>query len=319
MVHFVPMDDRERAVLDLAAEQHGAFSRHQARALGCTDRVITRRVATGRWSAAAPGVLVLPGRRATWRRALWVAHLHAGPSSVVSHESAARLHGSTQVRRGVVAVTVEGRRRHGIPGVVWHRPTDLVPAEVVRIDGLPVTSPARTVVDLAAVVSAPRLRLVVEAGVLDRSLTLAEVGAILSRVRRRGKPGVSRLAAVLDDLGPGDGIPHSELERLLDRVIELAGLPPPLREHPLPGAGPRSGFVDRYWPDARLVVEADGRRWHARHQQMKADADRDLLAHAAGAATNRLLWEHLHHDPDGTAVLLRAVHDRRIELLWGNS
>ena len=70
---------------------------------------------------------------------------------------------------------------------------------------------------------------------------------------------------------------------------------------------------------ARLIVEADGRRWHARREQALLDATRSLEAAAKGYETTRLLWEHLAHDPVTTAGLLREVHDLRLERFGSRS
>lgn len=310
-----PMSISAEPVSDLLQVQHGVISLRQTRELGMSDKERRWRVESGRWERLAPSVYGIVDHRPSWRRALWVAHLWAGPESVVSHEPAGRLHRYAQVPAGLVALTVPRSSRHGPPGLRVHRTDDLARSEVVLIDGLPITSPARTVVDLAAVLGVARLRPLIEDQVVSKRLSLATIGAALDGVRRRGKPGVRRLSRVLDDLGPGDELPRSELERLLDRVIGLAGLPAPLHEHALPGRGAVVGFVDRCWPAAGLIVEGDGRRWHTRRQQTLLDATRTLEAQAVGFETSRLLWEHLAHDPHGTATLLRAVHDGRCELL----
>jgi hypothetical protein len=308
-------DHPDGAVARLLSLQQGTIARWQALEAGLTAAEVRRRQRSGQWAALAPGVYGLVGHAEGWRRQLWAAHLHAGPESVISHEAGGRLHDWPEVPADQVTLSVPAHLRHRPAWIRWHRIGDLVPQDVVRVDGLPVTSPARTAVDLASVLHVARLRLLVERGVVERSFTVAQLGATLDRVRRRGKPGVRRMASVLDDLGPGTSIPHSELERLLAPVLGLAGLPPAVHEHPLPGSGPRSGFVDRCWPEARLIVEADGRRWHTRRQQMRADQDRTLQAQAVGYETSRLGWEHLAHDPTGTAVLLRAVWDQRMRLL----
>lgn len=302
-------------LLAIAAVQQGVFSRVQAVAAGVSPRQIVGRLRTGRWMQLHTGVYGLAGHAPSWRRRLWAAHLHAGPGSVLARETAGRLQGFEPVPPGRSVLIVE-RNARAPAGVIWVRTPDLAPSDVTLLAGLPpVTTAARTVVDLAAVLGPARLRLAVEQGILERRFSAAEVGGVLARVRRSGKPGVRRMDRVLDAVGPGDDLPRSELERLLDAVVARAGLPAPLREHPLPGARGRTGFVDRYWPDAALIVEADGRRWHARHQQMRADADRTLEAQAVGVETSRLLWEHLSHDPHGTAELLRAVHSSRVQFL----
>ena len=221
--------------------QYGQVSRGQAVAAGLTGARIRHLLESGRWEVLAPSVYGVPGHRPSWRQRLWTAHLHAGPESVISHESAARLDGFEQVRAGLVVLTVPDRRRHHPDGVTWHRLVDLDPSDVTDLEGLPVTMAARTVVDVASRLHVASLRLMVEQGAAERMFTLPQVGTVLGRVRRRGKPGIRRLSQVLDDLGPGDGVPRSELERLLDRVIEIAGLPAPLHEHALPNERGRPG------------------------------------------------------------------------------
>lgn len=298
-------------LLSTIAQQYGLIARRQALAAGLTSAAVRHRLESRRWVVEAPSVYGVPGHRPSWRRSLWLSHLHAGPGSVVAHEAAGRLHRFDQVPAGRTVLIVPDIRRHAPPGVVWHRLTDLGPGDVIRIHGLPVTSPARTAMDLAAVLGPVSLRLLVEQGVVERRFRLAEVGAVLARVRRRGRRGVRRMERVLDELGPGGTIPRSELERMGDRVISLAGLPPPLHEAPLPGRGAIQGRVDRCWPHLRWIVEFDGLCWHSRRQQMALDAERDLEALAAGYATSRLYWEHLDGDPVGTARVLAGIHDRR--------
>lgn len=266
---------------------------------------------SGRLDLLAPAVYGFPGHADSWRRRLWTAQIHAGPTSVVSHEAAARLHGFPQARAGAVVLSVA--RRHSLPGVEWHRVRDLVPTDVVDLGGLRATSPARTAFDVAGVFSPARLGHFLEHGVNIRAFTLAEVGVVLGRVRRQGKRGVLRLESCLDALD-GQPVSRSALEHLLDTVIALADLPPPEHEFPLPSTVGTAGFVDRCWPELRWIVEADGRRWHSRRNQMAADADRTNGAAALGFLTTRLMWEHLQHDPAGTAELLRAIHAERTRI-----
>lgn len=309
------MDPHLAEAYGLVAEQHGAISRAQLLGAGWTPRILQRRLESGEWSELLPGVYGPAGHRATWTRRLWAAHLHAGPASAISHESAVRLQGFGQVRAGQVVLIQPDPRRHAPPDVRWHRMTDLAAVDVHHVAGLPVTRPARTAVDLAGTLGPASLKLLIEEGVVERRFTLSEVAVVLDRTRRQGKRGVRKLCEVLDLLGPGDGIPRSELERLLDPVLVLAELPAPLHEHPLPGLGDLVGFVDRCWPDARLIVEADGRKWHERRQQQLLDRERDLQAMEAGWVVVRLMWEHLAGDPRGTAERIRRIHDERIELL----
>jgi hypothetical protein len=302
-------------VTKLLDTQHGLITLVQCRDAGLEAPQVRNLVRAERWVRVAPSIYSVVHHRTTWLRKLWVAHLHAGPTSVVSHESAGRLHHFAQVPAGRVVLMDDGYRRHGPEGVRRHRADDLRPDHITEIAGLPVTTPLRTIVDLAAVLHIARVRHLVEDVVNSHRFSVAAIGATLDEVRRPGKPGVAKLARVLDDHGPGRGVPRSELERLLDDVIRLSGLPAPVHEHPLPGGGAIVGFVDRCRPDAKLIVEADGRKWHTRRVQASLDATRSLQAQSAGFETTRLLWEHLAHDPEGTAELLRSVHLQRTDLL----
>lgn len=259
----------------------------------------------------APNVYGLPGQRTSWMRRLWVAYLGAGESACVGFQSAGRLHHFGGVAQGWLTLIVDRPRRHAPDGVVWHRLDDLDPGDVQVLHGLRVTRPARTVVDLAVVCSRSRLAEVVEDGIVKGLVDVAGVGSALGAVRRRGKPGVAKLCDVLDMLGSGEGVPRSELERLLDDVISLSGLPPPIHEHPLPSVQCLIGFVDRCFAEAHLIVEADGRKWHERRRNMARDSERDIEAARCGFLTTRMMWEHLTSDPKGMATSLVDIYRSR--------
>lgn len=299
-------------LIELMATQMGVISRRQAVGAGLTERQVDHLARSAQWERLAPSVYGFTAYGDTWQRRLWAAVLHAGPAAAVSHEAAGRLHGFAEVPAGRVTLTVPRARNTKAMLGRWHRRDDLHADEVVLVGTLPVTSVVRTLIDLAEVTHVATLRLMVEQRIVDGVVTVESVGSALDRTRRSGRPGVTRMAEVLDRLGDGRSIPRSQLERLADEVIELAGVPPPLHEHPLPGHGAVEGFVDRCWPEARLVLELDGRRWHTRSQQMRRDADRALQAQMAGFDTVRMLWEHCRHDPRGSAITLRAIHDRRL-------
>ena len=297
---------------ELIARQHGTVTRRQALDAGLSPAMVRTEMERGRWERAAPSVYRLTGHAATWTQRLWIAQHQGGPDASLSFESAGRLHELGEVPAELVVLSVPHAQRRSVSGARIHRVDDLLSHHVIEMDGLRVTSLARTVVDLAAVLHIARLRLLVERAVVERRLSLPQLALTLDEVRRRGKPGVTRMCRILDDLGPGAAIPNGRLEQMFQPVLEGSRLPPPLHEHPLPGVGGREGFVDRYWPEARMIVELDGRRWHTRRQQVVADQDRMLQAQAVGIETTRLLWEHVVHDPDGTATALSTIYERRL-------
>ena len=303
-----PCDD---PIATKAASQFGVFSRAQAIDGGATPRLISSRLTSGRWVLEAPDVYGLPGHPDSWKRRLWIAFLTAGPTTIVGFEAAGRIHDLHPIAEGWVTLIVDRRVRYHPPGSIWHRLDDVEEDHVQVVDGFRITTPERTIVDLAGVQRLSRLSEVVEDTIVKRIVTVASVGSVLGRIRRRGKPGVHKLSDVLDLLGPGEGIPRSKLERLLDEVIELSGLPKPTHEHPLPSVQCLTGFVDRYFPEAHLIVEADGRKWHERRRNMARDAERDIEAARCGALTSRLMWEHLTTDPHAIARALVDIYRSR--------
>jgi hypothetical protein len=150
------VDDR---IHKLASRQYGSFSRGQVLGLGFTDKVIIDRLRSRRWQHVAPGVYSLPGLPDSWWRRVWIAHLDVGPHSVVSHESAAQVDGLPLYSgEGRVILTVpHGDHERRGPFEV-RQSTDLRPEHVRRVDGLPVTTPVRTYVDLAATSARRRVR-----------------------------------------------------------------------------------------------------------------------------------------------------------------
>lgn len=310
-----PVDRRIHVV---AAEQFGTFSRRQARDAGASPDLVRSRVEQGRWEVLAPRVFGLPGHRTSLRRDLWVAVLHGGEGAAVSHEAAGVLRGMDGAPRGRLTISVPRPRSHPLRGVTWHRVSDLEPTDVTTIDGLPVTTTVRTLLDLAAAVGQPVLDHLVEGEVVARRTTVAAIGERFERLRRRGKPGVLRLATTLDRLGPGEGLSRTELEALLDHVIRLAGLPTPVHEHPLPAGRGVRGFVDRWFPEAKLVVEGDGRRWHERRAAMARDRERDIELARHGIQTLRFVWERLSNSAAESAEDLAVIHAARVALLRAN-
>ena len=264
---------------------------------------------------AAPGVYVMAGTPGTFEQRLWIGWLATGPQAIVSHESAAQLRAIPNVVRERIALTVPHSGYHRIKDVTVHQISDLLPEHVSLVDGLPVTTVPRTIVDLAAIVSPMRLRSIIEDSKFAGLTTPVAVGECLKSVARRGKPGVRKLTRVLDLFDGGKATSNSKLEDGLHEVIRLARLDMPAAQYPFPGRQFVKGSVDFAYIEVKLVIEADGRKWHTRIQDIARDHERDGDAAEAGWLTLRLLYEHILGDPEGTARRVRAVYEtRRLQL-----
>jgi hypothetical protein len=196
----------------------------------------------------------------------------------------------------VTVVRGGGRRRRGIR---VHATRSLPPSEVTTEENIACTTPARTLVDLAAVLDRRRLRRALERSVELRLFDGKAADAALSRARGRRGTAVLRelLSALLDEPAPT----RTELERLfLELVLEL-GLP-----IPVVNAYVGAYQVDFHWPRHRLIVETDGRATHDTPHQFEEDRRRDLELTLAGWHVVRIGWRQLVHEPERVAELLTS-------------
>jgi hypothetical protein len=305
----------DRRISLLASRQGSAFSRQQALAVGATDPMIARRLGSGRWTRAHPGVYVLTGSSPSWIQDVWCAWLAAGPGATVTHESALRLHGVERTAPRPITLTVPHGSHARVAGAIVHQIDDLAPPHITTMNGLPVSRVARAVVEVAATVSEPRLGDIVDDVVWGRRASLLRVSACLRQVARPGKPGVARLARVLDARSDGPVPAGSDLERSMLRALVAGGLPAPARQTPLPGRGLAEGLVDASYSDARVILEADGRRWHTRIRDLAKDHVRDAEAARVGWETLRFVHEQIADEPEEVCATVADVRAVRLGLL----
>ena len=223
--------------------------------------------------------------------------LWAGEGAVASHSTAAAMWEIARWPVGSVHVTSARGLTSPPPGLCAHT-TRLHPREQGSLRGIPVTSPLRTVVDVAATMGESELFTCVERAALRDLVSPRHLSEAVERYR--GRRGVARLRKVLD-LGVHDGRWASALEREVKALLGASGLPPCEREHP---AGPYR--IDFAWPGALVGIEADGRLWHS----SRADFERDRAKHnallAGGWQILRVTWSDLD-EPDRVAARLRAL------------
>jgi very-short-patch-repair endonuclease len=250
------MGARETSLSQLASLQHGVVTRGDLASLGFGRRQIERRAADGRLVRVHRGVYAV-GHAALSREGRWMAAVVAcGERAVLSHRSAAVCWGCADREDLVPHVTAPHRLRPA--GVVAHRGR-LAPADMTMRDGIPVTSPARTLADLAQSLSEEALERVVRQAQFRR---LFDPLAIRDALQRRPS---ALLRQLLDDLNPS----QSELEDRFLRLCRRHGIP---RPHAQVRDGRRR--PDFVWPEARLIVEVDS--WQAHGTQHAFQADRTL-------------------------------------------
>ncbi|HKG04150.1 MAG TPA: type IV toxin-antitoxin system AbiEi family antitoxin domain-containing protein [Conexibacter sp.] len=287
----------------MADDQYGVVARRQLLALGVDRAAIDRRLAAGLLIPLHRGVYAVGHRRLRIEGRWLAAVLAAGPGAVLSHRDAAALHGIRKPpESGKVTVTTPARAR-STPALWVHGRRRLTAEDVTTARGIPATSPARTLVDLAPMLTAGQLAATL--GEADRKglLDVAALDRALRRTKGRHGQGHGRLLAALDaHVGAGATLVASELEeRFLDLVLD-ADLPRPLLNVPVAGVR-----VDALWPEQRLVVELDGWAHHRERAAAAWDREKTNRLQLAGYDVLRFMHGDLVSTPDGVVATIRAL------------
>jgi hypothetical protein len=289
----------EQLISDLASVQHGVVARRQLLDGGLSVGQIRSRLSHGMLMPVHSGVYAV-GHLALTSRSRWMAAVLAGgDQAYLSHLSAANLW-----RIGNFAGPVEILRpanRAPIPRLKTHRTRSLQDHEKTVVDGIPVTSVARTLVDLASVVPAKTLDDCISAARRRRLLNWIEIRAILERApNRKGTAGLKQSLLIFER---SRTITRSELETRFLRLCDEADLPMPEVDVPL---GNR--VLDFLWRSERVIVEVDGFGFH--HHRFNEDRIRDLDHLVAGYRTVRVTYSMIETDRAGLIESLRSILER---------
>lgn len=268
--------ERERALAVLATRQHGTVATHQLVPLGFTRSAIARRVAQGRLHRLRDGVYAVGHACVSPVGHRWAAVLACGDHAVASHQTAAAHWGVRELRGSAQHVTVlPGNGSRSRRGLRVHR-TRLTEDDVTVRDGLPVTTLARTLIDLGDVVRAEQVRRAFVRAEQLRLIDMAEVEAALERAGRRRGPAILR--GLLRAYDPRWQATRSGLElQMLDIV----------RDHALPQPEVNAWIAGRWeadllWNAQRVVVEVDGGVVHGTVSARSRDAARDRALRRLG-------------------------------------
>jgi very-short-patch-repair endonuclease len=188
-----------------------------------------------------------------------------------------------------------GRHCGQRPGIRAHR-SDLANDEIARLDGIPITSAARTLLDLSSVATPRELERALAFAERERLVTRALVLSLLNRYP--GRRGTRRLRALLDDSAT-PAFTRSPAEEQLLELIRRSGLPEPEMNIMLYGQE-----VDCFWRNARLVIEVDGYAYHSSAPAFVTDRQRDSAFAAAGIQVVRLTWQQITEESHRTVVQL---------------
>lgn len=279
------------------------MTRKQALNVGLSEDAIFRRVASGRWRLVFPGVYAVSGSPDSWMQRLLGGCLWA--QGVASHRAAARVWGFEGFGESLVEVTTERRVRSPSPDVVIHRQV-LDRRDRTIFNGVPVTTPGRTLLDLAAVVDLQLVEVALQDAVRRGLTTMARIRLLLDRSRGKGKQGVGALRALIGDIQKPRRITETRLEGLLLKLIADAELPPPMIQYPIRDGSRQIARVDFAYPDEMLIIEGDSFSFHSGPEDFQHDRDRSNMLTLMGWRILRVTWDDLVNRPSKVIEAIRS-------------
>ena len=299
--------ETDRIIASIAAGQHAAVSRRQLLDAGVSRSAIDRRVVGGRLVQVHAGVYRLAGHPQSSRQSLMTAVLAAGACAVASHRGAAHLLGIPGVEpRAEIGVATS--RALAIPTVVVHRGT-YGPPDISTLDGIPTTRPARTLIDLASVVTPTTLEGAVDDLLSRRLVTVDYLLRRLDALGRQGRRGAGALAELLAERSDGRPWATSVFERRLLAELRSAGLPLPRPQFVVILPGGRRAVLDYAYPEGLLALEADSYRHHSSRTDWGHDRVRNRWLTAMGWRILPVTWDDLAEPGDMIDAVRRGLKE----------
>jgi very-short-patch-repair endonuclease len=310
-------ESRSASLARLAAGQHGVFSRAQAIECGMSRKTIDRRVASGEFHRLHAGVYRLAGSRPTWRQSLIAACFIWGKGTVISHRAAGALWRLPGFDSRIVELTAPRRRERRHPAKM-HVAMALPPADVTALDSIPVTTPERTLIDVASCVPADVVEEALDDALRRRLVSLPKLRWRLAELGGRGRVGGRALARLVEARADPRSVPMSVFETRLFRVLRRARLPIPVAQYEVLTHSGKAVF-DFAYADEKVAVEADGFRWHSSRRRWDHDRERGNAVAMLGWTVIRVTWPQLHQRPEEIVGAVRAVLSGRSETRTRNA
>lgn len=284
--------ESHEAIARTAERQHGLITTHQAVEAGLSERQIQHRVTSGRWERVRPRVYLVRGAPRSWPQAVLSAVLAAGEPAWASHRTAARLWGLPVDTDDAIDITTPLERRVRLPGVRGHRSGVWDERDVTKVGVIPTTTVARTLADLSTQLGVDGLGRALDEALRRRTTSLSAMHAVALRFGIAPGRSPKTMHEVLRLRIPGYDPGDSDLETWVWMTIQEAGLPLPVRQHPVVVKG-RRYRIDMAYVDERIAIEVDSFAWHGTRRAFDADRLRGNLISLAG-------WTRLHYTSRST-------------------
>jgi very-short-patch-repair endonuclease len=263
-------------------------------------------LASGRWERLFPEVYVIAGAPKDWTTRQLAAVLTSGPGAVTSHLAAARLWGIPGYAKAIAEVSAPRGSLRRRRGVRQHESTDLDRCQIVERDGVPVTDPGRTILDLARYVGVKRLHRAIEDLRRRNLVTWSMLIEVLAAHARKGRHGIVRLRTAILLHAHREEITDADMELLVLALVREAGLPEPVLHHRIFDGQRFVAEVDMAYPELKIAIECDGSA-HLDEDVRDADLPRQNDLVLLGWTLLRFSYRRVRDNPEAVIAEIRAA------------
>lgn len=272
-----------------AATNHGVIPRSVALANGVDDSTIHRLLKSGRWQRLLRRAYVASGAPITWRSHLASVAANLEIGFAFSHRTAGALMRLDAVSEGAIEIVTSGT--HQLPDVTVHRVRPRLP-QIIHVDGFPVTSAHRTVLDLFSVLSPASAQLALDDALRKKLTTIDRLSCEYVRSCKKGRNGCSTFRSALLRRDHRDGTLQSRMEAKLRQVLRTVPGPKALPQFPV--ETPQNRYrIDFAYPDIKLGIEAQSIKWHMGEAKFYYDLRRDRHLKGCGWTLLYYMWDDL--------------------------
>lgn len=298
-----------KRLVELASKRFGVVTRADLGLAEASWKCLRGRLATGEWNRVHRGVYRLGCKQPDLDEREMAALLAAGDEAVLSHLSAARRHGLDLPRDDSVHITIPARRKAKIRGAKVWRSRSLRAGEVTTHRRFRITSLARTILDLAAILDDHELRVALDSAVRNDRSNVKSIFRLLAW-HGPGCRGIGRLRSLLEEYRHGGEVPDSALERLAFELAKATGHQPRL-QWKVRDRGRQVAEVDLAWPEVQLCIEVDGWAYHSSRDAFVRDRARDRALMGLGWMNLRYTSDDLRDDAWSLVENVRRMYQSR--------
>jgi very-short-patch-repair endonuclease len=300
----------DEAIEIIALRQHGRFSYNQVVSVGGTRDHVRRRLQQGRWRRVAPRVYELAGASASWHGAMMIAILDAGPEALLSHRSAGALWRLDAIEPGAVELVVPPGRRGAIRAKV-HRSITLIEADHSRMGPLAVTSPTRTLVDLAGAVPYHVFERAAESAFRRGATSPGRLRWRMVQLGGQGVPGAAAVRMLMAERGRRRPT-GSDLETRFEQLVIGAGLERPERQVTVRTSSGKTISADFGYPHLDTLIELEGDEFHLNSPARRRDRSRQNKIEVMGFTVLTYGDYEVRFEPDEVIADLLLAGVRRL-------